>query len=241
MRPETRGIADAPLFTQLGDDTIRREQYLDFVRCRRFRQTLLCHGDIPVDRVLRKDRLKSLYAASPARLVPPPADAPLEATEEFHGPNGSKVKTAHPLVLNVMHALVDAWPRAIFFQDLPGAQSTSDDLVEIVCSLYSSGLVEMRTASPNIVVVPGERPTASPLARLQAANSRPITTLRHVTIVTTGGIENRLITLLDGTRTREDLFAELSPSLQGEKSPGEYRAELDTSLNTLGKLGLLVS
>ena len=33
-------------------DPITREQYLDFVRCRRFRQTLLCRAGVALDRAI---------------------------------------------------------------------------------------------------------------------------------------------------------------------------------------------
>jgi hypothetical protein len=81
----------------------------------------------------------------------------------------------------------------------------------------------------------------SPLARLQAANKLPLTTLRHTTIVTAGGVENQLISLLDGTRTRADIYAELLPHLQGEKTEAQRLEELEISLHSLGRLSLLMS
>lgn len=240
MRPEALGTSVSPVLAELGGDPIVREQYLDFARCRRFRQTLLCHQEIALDRPVRAERLKAFHFASPARKVVTEGDQD-QGAEEFHGPQDSKIKTAHPLVLQILHGLIAAWPRAVRFEDLPGVASDPAAACDILHALFGSGLVEVRTASPELAVTPGVRPVASPLARMQAARSTPITTLRHTVLTTNGAMENRLISLLDGTRTRGDLVDELAPLLQTGKSISELEAELDVSLNTLGRLCLLVA
>src|SRR5262249_19046224 len=53
---------------QLSDgNVVLKEQYLDFLKNRRFRQTLLCHEGVPVDRALRSAAVKALFVASSAR------------------------------------------------------------------------------------------------------------------------------------------------------------------------------
>ena len=66
-----------------------KEQYLDFVKGRLFRQTLLCREEVALDRSIRPEQISSYYIASQARPVLP-ADGPLE---EFRGPHGSSIKT----------------------------------------------------------------------------------------------------------------------------------------------------
>ena len=240
MRPDAPGTSAPAALAELGGDPLIREQYLDFVRCRRFRQTLLCHQEIALDRTVRPERLKAFVFASPARQVPLEAGSE-KGAEEFHGPQDSKIKTAHPLVLQILRILIAAWPRSVPFPGLEVAASDSESACDILHALFGSGLIEVRTASPEFAITPGERPTASPLARMQAAASLPITTLRHTMISTNGAMENRLISLLDGTRTRADLFAELAPLVQSDKPASELEAELEISLNTLGRLCLLVA
>jgi cyclopropane fatty-acyl-phospholipid synthase-like methyltransferase len=53
---------------QLASDDIEMEQYLDFLRNRMFRQTLLCHQHISPHRQLRHELLKGLYVS--ARVKP---------------------------------------------------------------------------------------------------------------------------------------------------------------------------
>jgi methyltransferase-like protein/trans-aconitate methyltransferase len=245
MTTDSVGGMDSPVFDAVADDIVMREQYLDFARCRRFRQTLLCHQDIPLKRELQLSVLKDCFFASPAKPAPVTVaeGEELEAgVEEFHGPKSSKVKTAHRVVLRMMHKLVDVWPAAIPFSALSEGQSEHDAELKVILALYSSGLIEARTVPPAFTLNAGERPVASPLARWQAVRNVPITTLRHTTIVTSGDLERRLISLLDGTRTRTELYAELVPMLNTTtKTEEELKAELETTLETLGKLCIMVS
>lgn len=54
-------------------DVIRSEQYLDFVKLRRFRQSLVCHHEIPLNREPGLEQLTSLYAACPPQMEDPRA------------------------------------------------------------------------------------------------------------------------------------------------------------------------
>src|SRR5205807_10514456 len=63
-----------------------REQYMDFLKCRKFRQTLLCHAGIPVSDGPISARVQGLYAASPATAVSAQPDLTGERPEEFRGP-----------------------------------------------------------------------------------------------------------------------------------------------------------
>jgi methyltransferase-like protein len=222
------------------DDIVLRQQYLDFVRCRRFRQTLLCHADVPIAHAIKPESLRSLYFASPACQVKV-EEGSVEGLEEFHGPKDSRIRTSHPPILRVLHRLVEEWPKAISFTALNVEDIDFDEVFEILHVLFQSGLIEIRSAPPAIAVVPGERPTASALARLQASQGAPIFSLRHTTILSTGAIEKRLISLLDGTRTREQIFAELKPMLDSSKPDSQLKDEFEISLNSLGRLSILTA
>lgn len=240
MRAEPSVPADSPVLQSVGNDPVLREQYLDFVRCRRFRQTLLCHRDIPVNRTIQPEFLKSLYFASPARQVAPAEDSQ-PGEEQFAGPHDSQVRTANPDVLRLVHQLVDAWPMAVSYHDLFPSAGGPTVTYEILHALFASGLVEVRTSQPVMCAIASEHPTASPLVRLQASRGVAVTSLRHISINISGDIERRLLSLLDGTRTRSDIVAEIKPLLSTSKSEAELHAELDISLSSLGKLGLLTS
>jgi len=47
-------------------DIVLKEQYLDFLKCRKFRQTLLCHQDVSLDRGVTPETVMGFFVASPA-------------------------------------------------------------------------------------------------------------------------------------------------------------------------------
>jgi SAM-dependent methyltransferase len=92
---------------------IVRDQYFDFMKCRMFRQTLLCHQDILLPAAPLAARLPSLYAASAAKPVSAKPDLSSGVAEEFRGGRGTGVTTAHPLTKAVLLLLAEAWPQTL--------------------------------------------------------------------------------------------------------------------------------
>src|SRR5260370_15321333 len=104
-------------------DRILREQYLDFMRCRMFRQTLLCHQDIVLQPAPLPARLAGLRASSTVKPVSKKPDLSPGVAEEFRGWKGTGVTTAHPLTKAVMLLLANAWPQTLRVSDLAAAVS----------------------------------------------------------------------------------------------------------------------
>jgi SAM-dependent methyltransferase len=204
-----------------GADTLAREQYLDFFKGRMFRQTLLCHDGAerrePAPSVARE-----MLAATPAR----PAGEVGPGRVEFRGPRGATLTTDHDGVKRALVRLGDAWPDAV-----PVAELAGDD--DVVCATllraYAANLVHMHVWAPALATTAPERPVASALARLQAAEGTYVTTLRHTGVEVPDDLGRRLIGLLDGTRDRAALLLEL-------ERPAD---ELERSLEGLARLALL--
>jgi SAM-dependent methyltransferase len=78
-----------------GDNRILRDQYFDFLKCRMFRQTLLCHQEIVLPAAALVERVPRLYACSAAKPVSARLDLRPGVAEEFRGGHGSGVTTAH--------------------------------------------------------------------------------------------------------------------------------------------------
>ena len=77
-----------------------------------------------------------------------------------------------------------------------------------------------------------ERPEASPLVRLDAAQRRPTTSLRHRRLALDNELVCRVLMLLDGSRDRRALLAEL-----GDEFPAE---ELDKILDLSARNAVLL-
>jgi SAM-dependent methyltransferase len=211
---EASGLPD-----ELAGDVIAREQYLDFFKNRMFRQTLLYHAG-SARREPAGDVARGMLAATPAR----PAGAVGPGRVEFRGPRGASLTTDHDAVKAALVALGDAWPRA-----LPVAELDGEAVCEALLRAYAVNLVQLHVWAPDIATTPSERPVASAVARLQAAEGTRITNLRHGSIEVPDELGRRLITLLDGTRDRAALAREL----------GRPTDEVDRSLLGLTRLALL--
>jgi SAM-dependent methyltransferase len=79
------------------EDEIEVEQYLDFLRNRSYRETLLCHQEKIVSRTIYPRRLSKLLVAS--HVQPDQGDFDITSTDtlEFAEPEGLRLSTSHPL------------------------------------------------------------------------------------------------------------------------------------------------
>jgi len=82
----------------------------------------------------------------------------------------------------------------------------------------------------------GERPEISPLARWQAARGPELTSLAYQTVRMEEPAARELITLLDGTRDRDQIRAALRERTGLDLSP----SDLETNLAELTRLFLVV-
>ncbi len=224
------------------------EQYMDFLKCRKFRQTLLCHADVKISDNVICDRVRGLYAASPATPVSAKPDLTGDRPEEFRGEKGAAMVTAHPLAKTAIGHLTQVWPEAIRFDalaaqcgELMHSVANPEALAEILLATFRAGLVELHVSPPPCVSKPGLCPATTRLARWQAQHGKTITTLRHTAIDATGEVERRLLALLDGTRNRAALASELASTLHPPRDASELARELDNNLQKLARFGLLTA
>ena len=216
----------AQVLQMLSPDVIHLEQYMDFLRNRMFRQSLLCRRDASPAYLLRPEQLAAFAVASPARPVNAAPDLHSAATEQFQNKAGVTLSSSAPIVKAAMLCLADAWPHAVPFADLCAqarARLTADagdaaaraheasQLGDCFLRCYTSAsgsLLELHIHAPRFTTNLSDWPTASPLARWQAQHGARVTNLRHEEVTLTE-FDRYLLPLLDGTRDRETLAAEL--------------------------------
>jgi methyltransferase-like protein/2-polyprenyl-3-methyl-5-hydroxy-6-metoxy-1,4-benzoquinol methylase len=213
------------VLNRISDSAIAKEQYLDFLKCRRFRQTLLCHDDQKLDDEPRPEKVASFNIASPVRSSEAEQKVQSRELTTFIGPKNSSVQTDNPLIKAAMSALGQAWPKALHFSDLlavarqsckleslAGTSNFDDDariLGELLLRAYAGGMIEFSLAPPRFVARPSERPVASPLARLQSKESSEVVNLRHFNI-RVDPLAQQILSLLDGSRDRSALLNDLA-------------------------------
>jgi len=254
---------------QLASNRIVREQYLDFLKCRRFRQTLLCHHNIRLQAPPNPEVLRRLYISSTAR--PSSSDVILHdrSTVKFTGKKGAAMETDFSLAKAAFQILGDIWPHCLSFEELLSKvctiispanrnpiQPTEEEqqtLCSILLATYSMGLTELRTYRPPVNTNVSSRPVASPLTRYQIQRDGVVTNQYHSSVVVEDEIGKKLLQLLDGTRDRTLLLQELAAHVTAisvttnteprsvENIKKSLSKDLDENLDKLAKMGLLIS
>jgi hypothetical protein len=213
---------------------IEVQQYMDFVRDRAFRQSLLCHQEVQLERKARPNALRDMYIASGAQPMSPPqgatgapsnswsSDVVSDAPQQFRGQSGINFRVNEPLLKSALQLLTAAWPRAIAFADLFDAarrrinvSSESRDpshgperLAANLLHCYSIDTIELSPRPSDFTLTPGPLPFAGGCARLAAARSNIVPNLRHESVLL-NDIHLRLLQMLDGQHDRGEIARDL--------------------------------
>ncbi len=229
-----------------GGDRILRDQYLDFIKCRTFRHSVLCHAGAAVPDKPKPEFVETLHAASQAVPVSARPSLAPDVAEEFRGTRGSAVKTAYPLAKAILVVLTRVWPETRSFEAvssevkaLLGEEPNRAEVAEILLATYTSGVVEFQARPLGCTSKVSRRPATTELARWQARHGKYITTTRHMVLEVDGDIERHIIAQLDGTRDLPALARELAPLVNQPESV--VVKELETNLAKLARLGMLVA
>jgi SAM-dependent methyltransferase len=210
---------------------VEREQYLDFLKLRRFRQTLLCRKDVKLRRKPGPERMDGFGFSSQC-----PAGEPGEG--EQRGLGFVRISAPEPAVRNVAGALTDMYPLPLSFAELVPYAGSEGAAREILFTLVAGGFANLHVHDFPCAAEAGPRPRASLLARLQAKRSGQVTSLCHQT-VELDGTGRELLLHLDGTRTPNELAAALSGA--AGISAAQARRLVPRTLEWLAQVALLES
>ena len=205
-------------------DLIEMEQYMDFLRNRMFRQTILCRKEVRLDRSLTPERMQGLYVATSSRPEVPQPSLVSREPPKFRRPK-STMTTNEPLVKAAMMHLGDVWPLPMHFTELlaiarsrlnpdPIVVDTSRithdarRLAEPLLRCYGTTHVDLSRTAPQFTTRVGRCPAVSPLARLQADTGTGATNYRHEH-VSLNDLERQLMRFLDGRHDRSALIGQL--------------------------------
>jgi methyltransferase-like protein/SAM-dependent methyltransferase len=204
---------------RVSGDTVYLEQYMDFLRNRMFRQTLLVPDDKEPTYDLKPSSLSGLYVAAAVRPERPGFDPFAEGFEKFSAVGGMTLQATDPIVKSALAELADRWPGRVEFEELCkrsrarlGGNPTPDDVEQIGLALLqflTTGgprVLEVTPRPLNVAVGVPDRPRVSPLARRQAARGAPVTTLRHETFHLSD-FDREVLRRLDGTRDRSAVLS----------------------------------
>ena len=246
-------------FQSLATDILSREQYLDFITCRRFRSTLICRDGIKLDRKPSAVSVRQFYISSPLRAESDQPELSKPTPEWFISAKGPKVQVNHPLTKSALIYLQKIWARCVDFDELirradgmlspeAGTKSGNDDVdrtAGFLRDLFLAGLVKFHSFQPRSVAKAGEFPKISAFAAWQVRRGcATVTNLSGINLEPPDDRVKQLMMLLDGTRDRAALADGLRQSIastNGDNAEFERNlAEMiEISLSKLADAGLL--
>lgn len=203
-----------------GLEPLAREQYLDFAKCRRFRQTLLCHDGLAIERGLEEEKV-----------------APLLFLPRRRGLSGEAAAVEPPLPEEalpraILEALDAAAPHALSIDDfaarIPGTDRSA--LLRFCLAAARVGAAQVHVHVQPLATTLEGCPVASAVARAQLEHGRTVTNLRHAAVDLDDDLACRMLALLDGTR---DVAAVAS-------SLGEPLEMVEARLRHLANIALIV-
>jgi methyltransferase-like protein/SAM-dependent methyltransferase len=246
LEPGLREEALAALNQLAEGDLIAYQQYIDFARYRRFRQTLLCHSELRLRREGVLAQARKLLVASPLRATAERPDGSVEFCN-IRGPG--TLTTNNPTIIAILRRLEEIWPCAERFEELantmlplvPEEQRTEvlDGLAQAILRLGAKMLADLRTYELPLAARVSEKPTASLLARLMVEEGGTVTTLLHTQLNIEDQQGRRFLQLLDGTRDRYALTDALAAESPSDRET--IARQVDGNLVNFYRMGLLTS
>jgi methyltransferase-like protein/SAM-dependent methyltransferase len=261
----TGGLApSAREFVETLDDVVEREQYLDFLRGRVFRQTLFCRAEVELDRQPGPDVMNRFLVASSIRPVAQNPELATAKVEKFVGLKGTGIEINHPLTKAAIVLLGRKWGRAISFPELleearaaieaEGFRTENwDEQFGITSAIFlqicqGTGLIELHLFQPVAATEAVAKPKVNRLVLWQLPQANNVTTLLNLDIRIEDEISRHLLEILDGTRDREAALAEIRRFIEtGEEIDGKKEilenlpVWLDESLTQLARFGMFES
>ncbi len=191
-----------------GPDILRREQYLDFLIGCYFRQSLLCHAGVPINRDIEAERILPLSVSLTAEILDVQPDA-----WRIRSHIGAEFTVDDKPIVKILELLRQHGPAPVpthvFMQPIIDALSMhavaalgGTIIAGILLAGWSRGLWILRADTPAVVNAASAKPIACPLARLQSQRTTRCTNRLHRTITLTAD-EQALLQQLDGTRDIE--------------------------------------
>lgn len=228
---------------QLGNDVIRQEQYMDFLRNRTFRQTLLCRSGVAIRRNVSIREMKRFAFRSLLRMPENTVQLVPGIAASFVSFTGLQISATDTFVKALLQSLAETGgTSAMSYADLldvtrlrsrpflaenPENRDALEDeaLGRNLLTFLAKGLVEI-FAEPVVATtrVP-EKPQVSALVRYQSLSGRHLTNRAHQAIPA-DLLTRYILEFCDGTRTRDQILEALVTYVREDKlqvKEGEQR------------------
>jgi SAM-dependent methyltransferase len=254
---------EAKEFVEGLDNLIEREQYIDLLTGRTFRQTLFCRQEINLNHDPEPDILDSFYLSS--RLTPVSPDVNLLSSdpEKFADAyQDEAIEINFPLIKIALAILTQEWGNSVECRNLlnsskqiienkgitnvdweDGFEKAKQIFLQII---LTSELIEIHTSRSEINTQLTEKPKINELIKWQLEEGEAFSTQYERTVKIQEPLLKALIGLLDGNHTREALQLELTEFVKNneeienkEKILNTLAENIEHNLNHFAKRGFL--
>ncbi len=229
-------------------DRLVREQYLDFIGCSGFRQSILCRSNRPLEAHPSPATLAQVYLRS--SLVPAAQDHLTDESEvKFRDAFGRELTCSEPVPKLLYAQLGAAFPAALPYRqvreriearqgfDGPLDALTEGKLVSLLLQSEDSGALEMYAQPPSFPLEIAAQPRVNAVARLQAERGEALTVRGASGLLAADSTLRTLMGLLDGSRDSVRLLRDWQRALGVSAAP--HPDALERALRLLAGQGLL--
>ena len=223
------------------------EQYMDMLRCRRFRCSTFVHHAREVTRGIEPKVFTNFYYSYKACdkwITPEPKEGSTDESTEGASTGNTETSSSDEIIAalpvniesNNVQGLIqvalfqhlhEQWPKRVHFKELvslgeqtKGANLSDDEqisLAELMQTLYLKEVVQAHLYAPQIANDIPTHPKLNGVARHQATYQEVVSTQLHDMVIVRDEWVRSMVTLMDGTRT----VPEISEGLYTQMSKGD--------------------
>lgn len=237
--------------SQMGQ-IVQQEQYMDFLRNRSFRQTLLCNGKAQLSRKLSPEPLKTCAFRGLFGMPSQGVDLNEGVAVPFAAANGGQISASDPFLKAIFVELAGTGFQAISYQALLAAarakaqpflsqmpanldQVQEATLLANLFNLYAKGLIDVFAQAIELNLQVPDNPAVSALVRYQAVHARGITNRAHYALPA-DALGREVIAACDGQRTKDDIVSVVIQQVKAGKMNVQEDGKPVTDEKRLGEL-----
>lgn len=204
------------------NDTVRVEQYMDFISNRRFRCSLVCHKNVPINRNLSNDDIKKFTLSLGITPEKPLREVDLNDSTELkffiNNQGDNYILSTSPALKSIMYVFADNTENPLSFDDLvkKADKNLKNDMKAIIeqeliaqaMGLVLKGIINLSIEPGNKDKVNLKKPKLSEIALYQATKTSVNWVTNNVhKLVNVNVLDKLFMQYMDGTRDQEQIVS----------------------------------
>jgi len=228
MFPQEMPADSRKLLVKITNNAIDKNQYMDFYRNTMFRRSLICHQDHQLNTQPENWSIKDFLISSQLTCKADPSEITNSNPLRFSHHNGGAIGIADSALKIAFQELSAIWPQTLKLEELLkitqnkitslglSLNTDSAKLETVLIRAYLGDLIHLQVCEGAYNSKVEKKPRLSKLARYEATQGAQVTTFQHE-VVTLSENEKILASLLDGSRTVQDLCVDWANNHQDAK------------------------